>query len=70
MSARSGRGGSSDERNQDLIHDEDFDPAEYDTMLLLDRLESLEEELVELGLKTLDDVRRRIAELHRELDAE
>jgi hypothetical protein len=54
--------------NSDLTGDEDFDPAEYDTMLRLERLESLEEEMIELGVQTLDDVRRRIAELHKELD--
>ncbi|HEY7832682.1 MAG TPA: hypothetical protein VIG30_03850 [Ktedonobacterales bacterium] len=48
---------------------DDFDPAEYDTMLILERLESLEEEMQELGVTTLDAVRARIAELHRRLDA-
>jgi len=50
--------------------DQDFDPGQYNLMLELERLESLEEELVELGLTTLDDVRRRIAELHAQLDEE
>ena len=58
------------EHDEDLVHDEDFDPAEYDAMLTLERLESLEEELVDLGVKSLDEVRRRIADLHRELDEE
>jgi hypothetical protein len=77
MPTANGRGQSKDnpertssDRDEDLIHDEDFDPAQYDTMLLLERLESLEEEMQELGVSTLDDVRRRIAELHRELDDE
>ncbi|MGZ3638028.1 MAG: hypothetical protein ACXWQR_01100 [Ktedonobacterales bacterium] len=47
---------------------EDFDPEEYDTMMELERLESVEEEMRELGVTSLDDVRRRIADLHRELD--
>jgi hypothetical protein len=51
------------------IDGEDFDPAEYDTMVQLERLESLEEEMGELGVKTLDEVRARIADLHKELDA-
>jgi hypothetical protein len=55
-----------DERDED----EDFDPKEYDTMLELERLESIEEEMQELGVTTLDEVRRRIADLHRELDEE
>lgn len=53
-----------DERDDD----EDFDPKEYDTMVELERLESIEEEMQELGVSTLEDVRRRIADLHRELD--
>jgi hypothetical protein len=53
-----------DERDEDV----DFDPKEYDTMVELERLESIEEEMQELGVSTLDDVRRRIADLHRELD--
>jgi hypothetical protein len=77
MPTANGRGQSKDnserardDRNEDLIHDEDFDPAQYETMLVLERLESLEEEMQELGVSSLDDVRRRIAELHRELDEE
>jgi hypothetical protein len=46
-----------------------FDPAEYDSLLQLERLESLEEDMVELGVTTLDEVRERIAALHREVDA-
>jgi len=48
--------------------DDDFDPAEYDALLRLERLESLEEEMQELGVTTLDEVRRRIEELHRQQD--
>lgn len=55
-----------DERDED----EDFDPKEYETMMELEQLESIEEEMQELGVTTLDDVRRRIAELHRTLDEE
>lgn len=54
----------------DLDEDEDFDPKEYETMMELERLESIEEEMQELGVATLDDVRRRIAELNRKLDEE
>ncbi|HEX3272743.1 MAG TPA: hypothetical protein VHR15_19015 [Ktedonobacterales bacterium] len=50
--------------------DSAFDPAEYDSLLQLERLESLEEDMVELGVTTLDEVRQRIAALHREVDAE
>lgn len=48
---------------------EAFDPAEYDLMQTLERLESLEEDMEELGVSSLDEVRRRIAELHQHLDA-
>ena len=52
------------------VLDAGFDPKEYDTMLELERLESLEEEMMELGVTSLDDIRQRIGELHRALDEE
>ncbi|HST87064.1 MAG TPA: hypothetical protein VLJ14_01700 [Ktedonobacterales bacterium] len=66
---------ASDKRdNNDELDDEvldaGFDPKEYDTMLELERLESLEEEMMELGVTSLDDIRQRIGELHRALDEE
>ena len=45
----------------------DLDNEEYDTMALLDELESLEEEMEELGVTTLDEVRQRIRDLHERL---
>ncbi len=48
--------------------DSNFDPQEYDTLLHIERLETLEEEMQELGVTTLEEVRRRIEELHRQLD--
>ncbi len=54
--------------DDDEEEDDDFDPQEYDAMLHLERLESLEEEMQELGVTTLDEVRRRIEELHRQMD--
>ena len=50
--------------------DADFDPAEYNTLIQLDRLESLEEEMTELGVASLADIRRRIEELNAQLDDE
>lgn len=50
--------------------DRDFDPREYETMLELERLESIEEEMTELGVTNLDQVRKRIRELHEQLDEE
>ncbi|MBF6590675.1 MAG: hypothetical protein IVW57_09110 [Ktedonobacterales bacterium] len=52
----------------DLLDEEEFEPEEYDTLLRLERLESVEEEMMELGITTLEEVRQRIADLHRELD--
>ncbi len=57
-------------RRLDEQEDTAFDPAEYDSLLQLERLESLEEDMIELGVTTLDEVRERIAALHREVDAE
>jgi hypothetical protein len=54
----------------DEQEDAPFDPAEYDSLLQLERLESLEEDMVELGVTTLDEVRQRIIALHREVDAD
>jgi len=36
----------------------------------LERLESLEEEMQELGVASLDDIRRRIEDLNAQLDEE
>jgi hypothetical protein len=64
-----------DDRDNESTDDEheggaDFDPKEYGAMLVLERLESLEEDMVDLGVSTLDEVRTRIADLHRALDDE
>lgn len=69
MSAKDGSG-SDGHDNLDEQDDEDFDPAEYNTMVELERLESLEEEMKELGVHSLDDIRRRIDELNAQLDEE
>jgi hypothetical protein len=46
------------------------DDADYDTLLLLERLESLLEEMEELGVSTREEIEARIAALHEKLDAE
>ena len=51
------------------LDDEAFDAGEYDVMLELERLESLEEDMVEMKVTTLEEVRSRIAELHGRLDS-
>jgi hypothetical protein len=48
----------------------EVDPQEYDMLMRLERLESLEEEMMEMGIASLDEVRQRIADLHRQLDEE
>ena len=52
--------------------DDDFeenDPEEeYDTMELLERLETVREDMEELGVTTLAQINQRIKELHRQLD--
>jgi hypothetical protein len=65
-------GGRAAHRDDDELEedDEDFDPKVYETMLELERLESIEEEMADLGVHTLEDVRRRIRELHERLDQE
>lgn len=65
-------GPSSDGRD-DLLESDDqhrIASADYDIMLVLERLESLEEDMVDLGVSTLDEVRQRIADINRQLDAE
>ncbi len=42
--------------------------AEYDLMLQLDQLESLKEEMEELGVTTLSEIEARIWQLHQRLD--
>ncbi len=41
---------------------------EFELLDQLERLESLREDMEDLGVKSLDDVNRRIEELHRRLD--
>ncbi len=45
-----------------------FDEEEYDDLELLERLESLREDMEDLGVKTLAEVVQRINELHAALD--
>ncbi len=57
------------ERDDDF-EDEAFDPKEYDAMMRLERLESLEEDMIDLGVTTLDEIQQRIRELHQQLGDE
>lgn len=49
--------------------DQDFDEEEYNAMEILEMLESVREDMEELGVSTLQEVIARIEELHRHLDA-
>ena len=59
-----------DENEQDELEGDAFDAGEYSTLVELERLESLEEEMQELGVASLDDIRRRIEDLNAQLDEE
>lgn len=59
-----------DADQDDDFEDEDFDPKEYDAMMHLERLESLEEDMVDLGVTTLDEVRQHIREMHEQLGSD
>ena len=54
-------------QKQAIEHNE-FDEHVYEDMELLERLETLREDMEELGVSTLDEVIKRIADLHRQLD--
>ncbi len=41
---------------------------EYDLMMLLDQLETIKEEMEELGVSTLAEVEARIEDVNRKLD--
>ncbi|MFI5273516.1 MAG: hypothetical protein ACHQ4H_10840 [Ktedonobacterales bacterium] len=57
-----------DDSDEESLAGDAADPLEYDKMLRLERFESLEEEMEELGITTLEQLRAKIAELHRTLD--
>ena len=42
----------------------------YSRLLLVERLETLIEEMDELGIETLDEARARLAAMHAQLDRE
>jgi hypothetical protein len=52
----------------DVDDDAEMDDEEYDEMELLERLESLREDMENLGVTTLAEVIQRIEEMHRRLD--
>ena len=59
------------QKGQDYAHlkdDDGMDNDEYEEMELLERLETLHEDMEDLGVSTLAEVIQRIEELHRRLD--
>jgi hypothetical protein len=44
------------------------DQEEYDSMLQLEQLETLREDMMELGITSIDELDRRISDLHSDLD--
>ena len=48
--------------------DDAFDGEEYNEMELLERLETLREDMEDLGVTTLAEVVQRIEEMHHKLD--
>lgn len=68
MVGKNGRTPENADDHDTMEDDEaDLDDDEYDELMLLDRLESLEEEMEELGVTTLDELRSRIRDLHAEM---
>ena len=55
-------------RGVDDAEMEGADEEEYDLMMELDQLESIKEEMEELGVSTLAEVEARMEELNRRLD--
>ena len=59
------------QKDQNYSHHVDDDMAnedEYEEMELLERLETLREDMEDLGVSTLAEVIQRIEELHRRMD--
>ena len=62
-----GTNGRATDDDHDSSDDEALDEGEYDALMQLERLESLEDEMDELGVNTRDELRERIRDLHAEL---
>ncbi|GAC1565151.1 MAG: hypothetical protein NVS3B14_01970 [Ktedonobacteraceae bacterium] len=58
-----------DKQSLQSADDDVFNQTEYDQMELLERLETLREDMEELGVTTLAEVIERIEALHKKLDA-
>jgi hypothetical protein len=56
-------------RRRRVEHEAAPDAPDYDALLLLERLESLLEEMEELAVSSREEIEARIAALHQALDA-
>lgn len=59
---------SKDQDDTQKMDDAEVDGEEFGLMDLLERLETLREDMEDLGVTTLDEVNARIKELHQKLD--
>ena len=57
-----------DQNNLQATDEDEGNDEEYKEMELLERLETLREDMEDLGVTTLAEVIQRIEELHRRLD--
>ena len=60
----------SKDRSPNMENADAISEQEYDDMELLERLETLREDMEELGVTTLAELIRRIEEMHKRLDAQ
>ena len=61
---------SQEKQHISLENHEDANEFEYEDMELLERLETLREDMEDLRVTTLSELIQRIEELHRKLDNE
>ena len=60
----------SKDRSPNMENADAISEQEYDDMELLERLETLREDMEELGVITLAELLQRIEEIHKRLDAQ
>ncbi len=59
---------SNDKEQARINKDDTFDQEEYNDMEMLEMLETLREDMEDLGVTTLAEVIKRIEALHKKLD--
>ncbi|TMC21427.1 MAG: hypothetical protein E6J04_00755 [Chloroflexi bacterium] len=60
----------SKDRSPNMEDADALSEQDYDDMELLERLETLREDMEELGVTTLAELMQRIEEMHKRLDAQ